>query len=385
MKVLFKTPLRGFFRHLQNEHAIHATMQFPKTVLYETQSAWSHLVKRIARLSLWDYLGIIQTPNAQAGDCDMYASFNRFLRADKPYFIYVENPTALYHYSLYRGKSLLGKQTIQRAINDNHLRALVCMSEACKNTFEQVCAKVPDTCLLTRIYPLVPDNPFVNDEQIINRCAQSEPLKMLYIAQGVRFLSKGALEVMEAFIRLRASGLDVSLTMVTSLREVDEKIIVAIQETNGITLHDFTFTFSEMQQLYAAHHLLLIPSSDDSFNLTVLEAMKAGLPALASRLYAIPEMIADGENGYLTEPAWWFFDEHNIPNPSVWNHRKETIYSGKRNERITQFLEEKIRLLYTNRELLTKLSLNSYHKAMTPPFSRDYIATQWNELLEQIG
>lgn len=172
MKVLFKTPLRGFFRHLQSEHAIHATMQFPQTVLYETQSAWSHLVKRIARWSLWDYLGIIQTPKAQAGDCDMYASFNRFLKADEPYFIYVENPTALYHYSLYRGKSFIGKQTVQREINNHQLKALICMSEACKSTFEQVCAKVSDACMLTRIYPLVPDNPFVNEKQIISRCEQ---------------------------------------------------------------------------------------------------------------------------------------------------------------------------------------------------------------------
>lgn len=385
MKVLFKTPLRGFFRHLQSEHAIHATMQFPQTVLYETQSAWSHLVKRIARWSLWDYLGIIQTPKAQAGDCDIYGSFNRFLRADKPYFIYVENPTALYHYSLCRGKSFLGKRSIQKAINDHQLKALICMSEACKSTFEQVCAKVPDACMLTRIYPLVPDNPFVNEKQIISRCEQQDTLKLLYIAQGLRFLSKGALEIVEAFTRLQTDGLNLSLTIVTSLQEMNKEIIDTIQHTDGITLYDFKFSFSEMQELYASHHILLIPSSDDSFNLTVLEAMKAGLPALASRLYAIPEMIADGENGYLTDPAWWFFDEHNIPNPAVWNHRKETIYSGKRNERITKFLEEKIRLLYANRDLLKQLSLNSYHKAMTPPFSRDYIANQWNELFNKIG
>lgn len=208
---------------------------------------------------------------------------------------------------------------------------------------------------------------------------------MLFIAQGLRFLSKGALEIIEAFTRLRTDGLNLSLTMVTSLQEVNKEIIDTIQHTGGITLYDFKFSFSEMQELYASHHILLIPSSDDSFNLTVLEAMKAGLPALASRLYAIPEMIADGENGYLTDPAWWFFDEHNILNHAVWNHRKETIYSGKKNERITQFLEEKIRLLYANRDLLKQLSLNSYQKAMTPPFSRDYIVNQWNELLNKIG
>ena len=102
MKVLFKTPLRGFFRHLLQEKSIHAEFQSVTGAMYETQSTLKNIIKRVARSRLFDVLGIIQVPNAIGEDCDIYGSYNRFLRADKPYFICVENPTALYHYCLYR-------------------------------------------------------------------------------------------------------------------------------------------------------------------------------------------------------------------------------------------------------------------------------------------
>lgn len=58
--------------------------------------------------------------------------------------------------------------------------------------------------------------------------------------------------------------------------------------------------------------LLLHPTSDDSNSLTVLEAMKAGLPIISTKLYAIPEMVKDGVNGFLTEPKYAFFDNNNL-------------------------------------------------------------------------
>ncbi len=384
MKVSFKTPLRGFFRHLQKEPNIHAEFVFPPTALYETTGTLRNVLVRIAHWHILDLLGVIQKPQAKGDDCDIYGSYNRFLQADKPYFIYVENPTALYHYSIRRRTSKLGKHSIDKSIKDTHLKALVCMSKACKDTFEEVCTKVPTNCIFTQIYPLVPDNPYANEQSIQDKLTTDEPLKLLYIAQGIRFLSKGALEIVDAYKHLQAQGLNLSLTMVTSLNEIDPTLKEQIASVPGLSLCDFTFTFEQLQQLYASHHMLLIPTSDDSSPLTVLEAMKAGLPVITTKLYAIPEMVTDGENGYLTEPAWWYFTPDNKPNPTIWDHEKKTIYAGKKSERITQFLEEKIKLLYEDRALLTQMALNSYHKATTAPFSREYIANQWNELFEQI-
>lgn len=69
-------------------------------------------------------------------DCDMYGPFNRFLKTDKPYFIYLENPLALYHYSIKCISYSRGKERFENCLNDKDLKGIFCMSNACKNSFE---------------------------------------------------------------------------------------------------------------------------------------------------------------------------------------------------------------------------------------------------------
>ncbi len=69
---------------------------------YDLQSKRRRLLAQIAKTYLFDELGYIQQIKVRRKDGDLYGSFNRFLDADKPYFIYVENPTALFHYRLRR-------------------------------------------------------------------------------------------------------------------------------------------------------------------------------------------------------------------------------------------------------------------------------------------
>lgn len=49
--------------------------------------------------------------------------------------------------------------------------------------------------------------------------------------------------------------------------------------------------------------LFLLPSETESFGLAALEAQSCGVPVLASRVGGLPEVIADGETGVLTEPG----------------------------------------------------------------------------------
>ncbi len=378
-RILFVTRLRGFFRALCGQQDLTAQFLCSPGQIYEVNSPLRRIAYRLAHSRLFDRLGVIQVIRCRRADADGYASYNRFLHADKPYLLYVENPTALYHYRLQRGRSRLGRRRIERCLADPHLRAILCMSHACRDTFEALCGPIPPHCRIETVYPLVPRNPHCDEEQIAKRCRRPT-LRLLYIAQGERFYSKGGLEVVEAFQRL-TPHYDLHLTVVTSLREIEPEELHRIGTTAGVTLQDFTLTPEEMQRLYAASSVLLQPTSDDSFGLTILEAMKAGLPVLTTRLYSIPEIIEEGVNGFLTTPHHAFFDSENRPNPAVWEHRRQTIYSQRMSPRIVDFLVEKIALMADDRELLTELSINSFRKANTPPLDEATIQAQWNEII----
>lgn len=57
----------------------------------------------------------------------------------------------------------------------------------------------------------------------------------------------------------------------------------------------------ELNYVYAACDLVLVPSLEETFSNTCAEAMLCGAPVVGFRSGAIPEMIIDGETGYLAE------------------------------------------------------------------------------------
>lgn len=59
----------------------------------------------------------------------------------------------------------------------------------------------------------------------------------------------------------------------------------------------------DVPALLAACDVLLVPSFLEATPYVILEAMAAGRPVIASRVYGIPELVVDGETGILVEPG----------------------------------------------------------------------------------
>jgi glycosyltransferase involved in cell wall biosynthesis len=54
---------------------------------------------------------------------------------------------------------------------------------------------------------------------------------------------------------------------------------------------------------YAAFDVLLLPSVNEGTPVSAIEALAAGRPVVATRVGGVPDVVVDGEDGFLVEPG----------------------------------------------------------------------------------
>lgn len=116
------------------------------------------------------------------------------------------------------------------------------------------------------------------------------PLRLLFV--GGDFYRKGGDLLIEAF-RTFPKG-SVELILVT-------RDVVAKEE--GISIYrNFQPNAPELIALYQTCDVFVLPTRGEAFGISAVEAGAAGLPAIATRVGGLIDIIADGETGFLIEP-----------------------------------------------------------------------------------
>lgn len=88
----------------------------------------------------------------------------------------------------------------------------------------------------------------------------------------------------------------------------------------------------ELASAYASADAFIFPSRTETLGLVLLEAMAAGCPVVAARSGGIPDIVTDGENGYLFDPT----DEQGAINATIrllaQQEERETLRYNARKE-----------------------------------------------------
>ena len=128
-----------------------------------------------------------------------------------------------------------------------------------------------------------------------------QPVRIVYV--GVLLPHKGAHVLIDALKDMPAERLHASFygAEVASRQAYIDQLR---QAAAGLSVHwGGVYKRSELRTILARHDVLVMPVIwEETFSLVIREALQAGLPVIAARRGALPEVIQDGLNGLLFEP-----------------------------------------------------------------------------------
>ncbi len=113
-------------------------------------------------------------------------------------------------------------------------------------------------------------------------------------------IRKGLEVLLEALAQVRAELPEVRLLVAGDgeHRESVERALLRLGQEQAVDLLG-RCDGERVQELLRSSRALVVPSIYEGMPLVVLEAMEAGLPVVASRVSGMPEVVEDGESGWL--------------------------------------------------------------------------------------
>jgi len=133
---------------------------------------------------------------------------------------------------------------------------------------------------------------------------RDRPVRFLFV--GWLMPAKGLMELLQAMRTVPNAELTLLGRWVADADDVvhEDAVRAAIDEPElagrvhlpGEVSHDQVWDFYDQADVF------VLPSWTEGFPMTLLESMMAGLPAIVSRVGAMPEAVSEGESGFVVEP-----------------------------------------------------------------------------------
>ena len=127
------------------------------------------------------------------------------------------------------------------------------------------------------------------------------------------------------------------------LEEMIESEIKMYDWQDSIILTGFEDDIASVMQ---AIDVLLLPSYWEGFGIVLIEAMAAGKPAISTLTSSMPEIVADGETGFLIEPG----DAEELARRAV-----ELLKDGRLRNRFGAAAQQRVKDMFTLDSMISRL------------------------------
>ncbi|HZT76355.1 MAG TPA: glycosyltransferase family 4 protein [Vicinamibacterales bacterium] len=155
----------------------------------------------------------------------------------------------------------------------------------------------PDCAAKTRVLPYPVDLAAFDPAWTAERRARPGTARPRAVFVGGDFPRKGGFDLLEAW-RAGAFGARATLDLVTDFPLDPRSLPDGVRVVRGIAPYSDAW-----REMWRGADLFVMPTRSEAFGMVFQEAAAAGLPAIGTRINAIPELIDDGATGMLVDPG----------------------------------------------------------------------------------
>jgi len=309
--IVYKT--RVPIENMKADHAMARLGNEPKKELFALKMIESLRIPNIRRI-----------PEKFLKGVDLVHTPNQMVLNNIPWIVEVDNSAGLSFYRTRTTYSLTGGFLIKRFLNSKNCKRIICLSEASRKCMENTFKNDGINRKLAVVYPYIKPNPYKWQP------SGNGKVRLLFITTN--FYAKGGKELVAAFKTLAKKYKNIELTVVTALRLVDPKILNESKKYRNLQFVEAAFSKDELyKNFYSKSDIFIMPTYQDSFGLVYLEALASDLPIIATDMYALPEMVEQGKNGFLIESPVKYFNKDFTPNRALFDDRVDIGKLAQRN------------------------------------------------------